>query len=76
MTSETNLVHPPQFTERPRSPAGDDGQHVRRFYELLSRCMEVTRRWAHKVPGFSTLHTPDQDLLFYSSFLELFVLRL
>ncbi|CAN9498249.1 unnamed protein product [Ophioblennius macclurei] len=65
-----------QFTERPRSPAGDDGLHVRRFYELLSRCMEVTRRWAHMVPGFSSLHAHDQDLLFYSSFLELFVLRL
>uniref|UniRef100_A0A672IV29 Nuclear receptor subfamily 4 group A member 2 n=1 Tax=Salarias fasciatus TaxID=181472 RepID=A0A672IV29_SALFA len=65
-----------QFTERPRSPAGDGGQHVRVFYELLSRCMEVTRRWAQRVPGFSTLHAHDQDLLFYSAFLELFVLRL
>uniref|UniRef100_A0A672IVD1 Nuclear receptor subfamily 4 group A member 2 n=1 Tax=Salarias fasciatus TaxID=181472 RepID=A0A672IVD1_SALFA len=61
---------------RPRSPAGDGGQHVRVFYELLSRCMEVTRRWAQRVPGFSTLHAHDQDLLFYSAFLELFVLRL
>uniref|UniRef100_A0A672ISW5 Nuclear receptor subfamily 4 group A member 2 n=1 Tax=Salarias fasciatus TaxID=181472 RepID=A0A672ISW5_SALFA len=64
------------YSQRPRSPAGDGGQHVRVFYELLSRCMEVTRRWAQRVPGFSTLHAHDQDLLFYSAFLELFVLRL
>ncbi|TNN26761.1 Nuclear receptor subfamily 4 group A member 2 [Liparis tanakae] len=58
------------------SPAGDEVQHVRQFYELLSRSMEVIRGWAQKVPGFTALPKHDQDLLFYSAFLELFVLRL
>jgi len=58
------------------SPAVDDVQHVRQFYDLLTRSMEVIRGWAQKVPGFTALPKHDQDLLFYSAFLELFVLRL
>uniref|UniRef100_A0A8C2X2Z0 Nuclear receptor subfamily 4 group A member 2 n=2 Tax=Cyclopterus lumpus TaxID=8103 RepID=A0A8C2X2Z0_CYCLU len=58
------------------SPAGDDVQHVRQFYDLLTRSMEVIRGWAQKIPGFTSLLKHDQDLLFYSAFLELFVLRL
>ena len=38
--------------------------------------MEIIRGWAEKIPGFSDLTKPDQDLLFESAFLELFVLRL
>ncbi|KAM8902864.1 nuclear receptor subfamily 4 group A member 2-like [Spinachia spinachia] len=58
------------------SQPGDDVQHVRQFYDLLTRSMEVIRGWAQKIPGFTTLPKHDQDLLFYSAFLELFVLRL
>ncbi|XP_061788360.1 nuclear receptor subfamily 4 group A member 2-like [Nerophis lumbriciformis] len=65
-----------KFKESPESPPGDDAQHVRHFYELLTRSMEVLRTWAVKIPGFASLPRHDQDLLFYSSFLELFVLRL
>lgn len=38
--------------------------------------MEIIRGWAEKIPGFTDLPKPDQDLLFESAFLELFVLRL
>lgn len=38
--------------------------------------MEIIRGWAEKIPGFCDLPKPDQDLLFESAFLELFVLRL
>ncbi|XP_037618084.1 nuclear receptor subfamily 4 group A member 2-like [Sebastes umbrosus] len=65
-----------KFKESPGSPQGDDAQHVRQFYELLTRSMEVIRGWALKIPGFTSLPKHDQDLLFYSAFLELFVLRL
>ncbi|XP_045916270.1 nuclear receptor subfamily 4 group A member 2-like isoform X2 [Micropterus dolomieu] len=62
--------------ESPGSPLGDDAQNVRQFYDLLTRSMEVIRGWAQKIPGFTSLPKHDQDLLFYSAFLELFVLRL
>ncbi|XP_077427344.1 nuclear receptor subfamily 4 group A member 2-like [Vanacampus margaritifer] len=65
-----------KFKESPESPPGDDAQHVHQFYDLLTRSMEVIRAWALKIPGFVSLTKHDQDLLFYSSFLELFVLRL
>ncbi|XP_068446684.1 nuclear receptor subfamily 4 group A member 2-like [Clinocottus analis] len=65
-----------KLKESPGSPAGDDVQHVRQFYDLLTRSMEVIRGWAQKIPGFTSLPKHDQDLLFYSAFLELFVLRL
>ncbi|XP_018516693.1 nuclear receptor subfamily 4 group A member 2 isoform X2 [Lates calcarifer] len=65
-----------KFKESPGSPPGDDAQHVRQFYDLLTRSMEVIRGWAQKIPGFISLPKNDQDLLFYSAFLELFVLRL
>ncbi|XP_062237120.1 nuclear receptor subfamily 4 group A member 2-like [Platichthys flesus] len=65
-----------KFRESPGSPVGDEAQHVRQFYDLLTTSMEVIRGWAQKVPGFTALPKHDQDLLFYSAFLELFVLRL
>ncbi|KAM3916772.1 nuclear receptor subfamily 4 group A member 2 isoform 2-T2 [Leptodactylus fuscus] len=55
---------------------GDDTQHIQQFYDLLTGSMEIIRGWAEKIPGFSELHKQDQDLLFESAFLELFVLRL
>ncbi|KAF4087191.1 nuclear receptor subfamily 4 group A member 2a [Ictalurus punctatus] len=55
---------------------GDDTQHVQQFYDLLTGSMEIIRGWAEKIPGFTELSKQDQDLLFESAFLELFVLRL
>ncbi|KAG7502220.1 nuclear receptor subfamily 4 group A member 2-like [Solea senegalensis] len=65
-----------KFRESPGSPLGDDAQHVRQFYDLLTTSMEVIRGWAQKIPSYASLPKHDQDLLFYSAFLELFVLRL
>uniref|UniRef100_A0A8C7CGG4 Nuclear receptor subfamily 4 group A member 2 n=2 Tax=Oncorhynchus TaxID=8016 RepID=A0A8C7CGG4_ONCKI len=56
--------------------SGDDTQHIQQFYDLLTGSMEIIRGWAEKIPGFSDLPKQDQDLLFESAFLELFVLRL
>ncbi|KAG7277706.1 hypothetical protein CRUP_003594 [Coryphaenoides rupestris] len=56
--------------------SGNDTQHVQQFYDLLTGSMEIIRGWAEKIPGFPDLPKQDQDLLFESAFLELFVLRL
>uniref|UniRef100_A0A8C0BFU3 Nuclear receptor subfamily 4 group A member 2 n=1 Tax=Buteo japonicus TaxID=224669 RepID=A0A8C0BFU3_9AVES len=56
--------------------SGDDTQHIQQFYDLLTGSMEIIRGWAEKIPGFTDLPKTDQDLLFESAFLELFVLRL
>ncbi|XP_053722074.1 nuclear receptor subfamily 4 group A member 2-like [Synchiropus splendidus] len=65
-----------KFQDGPEVSVGDDAQHVHQFYDLLTRSMEVIRGWAQKIPGFILLPRHDQELLFYSAFLELFVLRL
>ncbi|XP_063285688.1 nuclear receptor subfamily 4 group A member 2 isoform X2 [Pelobates fuscus] len=67
----------PPFQANPEfQMTGDDTQHIQQFYDLLTGSMEIIRGWAEKIPGFSDLHKQDQDLLFESAFLELFVLRL
>lgn len=55
---------------------GDVTEHIQQFYDLLTGSMGIIRGWAEKIPGFCDLPKPDQDLLFESAFLELFVLRL
>jgi len=57
-------------------PHEDDAEHVQHFYDRLTGSMDIIRSWAHKIPGFTSLPKHDQDLLFHSAFLELFVLRL
>uniref|UniRef100_A0A4W3IID4 Nuclear receptor subfamily 4 group A member 2 n=1 Tax=Callorhinchus milii TaxID=7868 RepID=A0A4W3IID4_CALMI len=56
--------------------SGGDTEHIQQFYDLLTGSMEIIRGWAEKIPGFADLQKEDQDLLFESAFLELFVLRL
>lgn len=53
-----------------------EAQQIQLFYRVLTGSMEVTRRWAERLPGFTELHHDDQSLLIDSAFLELFVLRL
>ncbi|XP_019897797.1 nuclear receptor subfamily 4 group A member 2 isoform X2 [Esox lucius] len=66
-----------QFQNNPDNPViGDDTQHVQQFYDVLTVSMEIIRGWTQKIPGFTDLPKPDQDLIFESAFLELFVLRL
>ena len=38
--------------------------------------MEVIRRWAETIPGFSAFCPEDRELLLESAFVELFILRL
>lgn len=54
----------------------EDAADVRRFYQLLAASMDVVRRWARSIPGFSEFCSEDQELLLESAFVELFVLRL
>ncbi|XP_056444662.1 nuclear receptor subfamily 4 group A member 2-like isoform X1 [Gadus chalcogrammus] len=65
-----------KFQANPGSPGEDEAEHVRHFYDRLTGSMDIIRSWAHKIPGFASLPKHDQDLLFHSAFLELFVLRL
>ena len=65
-----------QFQVNPDGPAGDDVQHIQQFYDVLTDAMDIIRGWAQNIPGFIELTKQDQDLLFESAFLELFVLRL
>ncbi|TRY96578.1 hypothetical protein DNTS_033774 [Danionella cerebrum] len=55
---------------------GDESLHIQQFYDLLTASMSILRGWAEKIPGFPELPKCDQELLFESAFLELFVLRL
>ncbi|NXP12328.1 NR4A1 protein, partial [Thinocorus orbignyianus] len=54
----------------------EDSVDVQQFYDLLTGSMDVIRKWAEKIQGFSELPKEDQDLLLESAFLELFILRL
>ncbi|KAI5613723.1 nuclear receptor subfamily 4 group A member 2, partial [Silurus asotus] len=56
--------------------AGDETLHIQQFYDLLMGSMSIIRGWAEKMAGFTELPKCDQELLFDSAFLELFVLRL
>lgn len=53
-----------------------DADKVQQFYQLLTSSVDVIRQFAEKIPGYLDLTVEDQDLLFQSASLELFVLRL
>ncbi|KAL1124808.1 hypothetical protein AAG570_001429, partial [Ranatra chinensis] len=64
-----------------RDPSDDDmpiteSEKTQQFYNLLTTSVEVIRHFADKIPGFTEFCREDQDLLFQSASLELFVLRL
>lgn len=68
---------PPQFQDSvPCHLEKEDSVDVQQFYDLLTGSMDVIRKWAEKIQGFSELPREDQDLLLESAFLELFILRL
>ncbi|KAK1798759.1 hypothetical protein P4O66_007053 [Electrophorus voltai] len=56
--------------------AEDETVHIQLFYDILTGSMNIIRGWAEKMPGFTDLPKCDQELLFDTAFLELFVLRL
>ncbi|XP_031597889.1 nuclear receptor subfamily 4 group A member 1 [Oreochromis aureus] len=54
----------------------EDASDIRQFYDLLTASMEVIRKWANSIPGFSEFCLEDQELLLESAFVELYILRL
>lgn len=57
-------------------PTLSEAEKIQQFYNLLTTSVDVIRHFAEKLPGFSELCREDQELLFQSASLELFVLRL
>lgn len=53
-----------------------EAEKVQQFYSILTTSIDVIRQTADKIPGYANLLQEDQDLLFQSASLELFVLRL
>ena len=49
---------------------------IKLFYDIIINTMDIMKTWAGKIPGFCDLCKEDQDLLFKSASLELFVLRI
>ncbi|XP_047663565.1 nuclear receptor subfamily 4 group A member 1 isoform X1 [Tachysurus fulvidraco] len=54
----------------------EDASDIQQFYDLLTGSISVIRKWAESIPGFTAFSKEDQDLLFESAFVELFILRL
>ncbi|XP_067089152.1 nuclear receptor subfamily 4 group A member 1 [Osmerus mordax] len=54
----------------------EDASDIQQFYDLLSSTMDVIRKWAETIPGFTAFCPEDQELLLESAFVELFILRL
>lgn len=57
-------------------PNVSEAEKIQQFYNLLTTSVDVIKHFAEKLPGFSDLCREDQELLFQSASLELFVLRL
>jgi nuclear receptor subfamily 4 group A member 2 len=57
-------------------PNVSEAEKIQQFYNLLTTSVDVIKHFAEKLPGFGELCREDQDLLFQSASLELFVLRL
>ncbi|EDW90963.1 probable nuclear hormone receptor HR38 isoform X1 [Drosophila yakuba] len=53
-----------------------EADKVQQFYHLLTSSVDVIKQFAEKIPGYFDLLPEDQELLFQSASLELFVLRL
>ncbi|XP_014296393.1 nuclear receptor subfamily 4 group A member 2 isoform X1 [Microplitis demolitor] len=58
------------------APLVTDAEKVQQFYSLLATSIDVIHNFAEKIPGFTDLLKEDQELLFQSASLELFILRL
>ncbi|XP_072238507.1 probable nuclear hormone receptor HR38 [Leuresthes tenuis] len=55
-----------------KEEAGD----IQQFYDLLTDTLDVLKKWAQTIPGFTDFCAEDQELLLESAFVELFILRL
>nr|CAD7394296.1 unnamed protein product [Timema cristinae] len=71
-----NLDYSQYHEPTPTDPVVTEAEKIQQFYNLLTTSVDVIRQFADKIPGFSELSREDQELLFQSASLELFVLRL
>ncbi|XP_067622249.1 probable nuclear hormone receptor HR38 isoform X2 [Eurosta solidaginis] len=53
-----------------------ESENIRQFYKILKSSVNVIEHFIHRIPGFRDLCGFDQELLFQSASLEMFVLRL
>lgn len=66
-----------QYSEiGPMDQSLSEAEKIQQFYNLLTTSVDVIKHFAEKLPGFSDLCPEDQELLFQSASLEMFVLRL
>ncbi|BFZ22091.1 hypothetical protein BsWGS_25130 [Bradybaena similaris] len=70
-----NLDYSQFQMSKPDDPTCRHEDSVKVFYNILLQSMDVLRAWTEKIPGFTDLHKDDQELLFQSASLELFVLK-
>lgn len=52
-----------------------DEESVHLFYRTLESSLDAIRCFCNKTPGFTDLDKRDQEILFQSALVELFVLR-
>ena len=71
-TLDYNQYREPSLVE----PTISEAEKIQQFYNLLTTSVDVIKHFTEKLPGFSDLCREDQELLFQSASLELFVLRL
>ncbi|KAJ6646680.1 putative nuclear hormone receptor HR38, partial [Pseudolycoriella hygida] len=72
----SNLDYRQYREPSPLDPVLSEAEKVQQFYNLLTTSVDVIRQFADRLPGYTDLCQEDQELLFQSSCLELFVLRL
>ncbi|XP_053959284.1 probable nuclear hormone receptor HR38 isoform X1 [Anastrepha ludens] len=53
-----------------------ESENVLQFYNILKNSLNVIQQFIYRIPGFRDLCAADQELLFQSASLEMFVLRL
>lgn len=71
-----NLDYSQYMEPSPIEPVISEAEKIQQFYALLTTSVDVIKTFADRIPGFADLCAEDRDLLFQSSSLELFVLRL
>lgn len=71
-----NLDYSQYREPTPIEPEISEAEKIQQFYNLLATSVDVIKHFAEKIPGYNDLLKEDQELLFQSASLELFVLRL
>ncbi|XP_073486749.1 nuclear receptor subfamily 4 group A member 3 isoform X1 [Aquarana catesbeiana] len=75
-SSPRDLDYSTYSADTDQAAASTDIECIQQFYNLLTVSIEISKKWAEKIPGFGDLSLDDQTLLIEMAFLELFLLRL